>query len=674
MIFIDNEEGQHDHMNNEESDIDEDLEETSLPPINTDLYINDTNIHKYIRVLTENYSDLIPNSYPTKLTLEQYNACSIFLLYDGLKRVLFNHGTGVGKTVQAVFVALTFLFLNPQSKVIIFILHATEQQWINQILKDDIHNMKSRINIVVYDTSTFNNQFTLVRQTIRTNQRLLIIIDEMHLFISRSIEKQQSKSKDRRTTIVLNDILKLTEPRLNKLLMLSGTPLTNSIKEFEMYLSILRPNLFKFVNSTEIIKSDGLSRRQECINILMYSISSINPQITFSLSNTPGSEYYAEKRIIEKFIPMHTYQEIYYIQAEEIERKSAAAALRFMTRSIGNFCYQLITKNNITEKEFEEKTQASIKEFKNLLKSKKNIDEKLDLLSQCSTKFLAITKDINEARIKIGNQEVYPKVIVYLSMMNDIDAFISYLETFNISYMEFSGRTIKTRLDKLKIFNSLENFDGSLIRVIILSAAGSVGVNILGVTRVYLASEPWNDASVGQVIGRSIRYKAHEMLPIEARIVNVFVYISTFSSNIKRNTADQAIYVSVKRKYNILKQALDIFIKSSFELQQQIVYTDDLPPILTSYLIQKIKVLNRNVIKEAIDKYFFAKFNYSIQNNSVDEQITVRQIFYQINDIIYEGYIHEDKIYSNDDEFITLVSNTKPKIINKKVVYILIDG
>ena len=396
-----------------------------------EIYISDMNVHKYVRVITENYYDYIPNNLTTTLTDEQYRACIFFLLFDGIKRMLFNHGTGVGKTVEGSFIAITYLKNNPQAKVLLFIIKATETQWKKQIAIDDIHNVKDRIITIVYDTSSFNNLFVIARQSLRSNQSLLVIIDEMHLFISRSIDKQQTQVKDRRTNIVLQEILKLTSIGTNKLLMLSGTPMTNRIKEFEMYLSILRPKLFDYINSTEIIKTDGIGRVNECINILMYSISSINPQTSFSLTDTPSSDHYAEKRIVEKYIKMDSYQEEFYLQAEEIERKSSASALRFLTRSVGNFCYQLFAKSNLTEKEYEEKNKQSLKEFIGLMKSNMNSLDKIQLMIKCSNKFFSIVNDINEARIDLEGSPIYPKVIVYLTIMSDIDAFITYLEYYN---------------------------------------------------------------------------------------------------------------------------------------------------------------------------------------------------------------------------------------------------
>ena len=103
-----------------------------------EIYISDMNVHKYVRVITENYYDYIPNNLTTTLTDEQYRACIFFLLFDGIKRMLFNHGTGVGKTVEGSFIAITYLKNNPQAKVLLFIIKATETQWKKQIAIDDI--------------------------------------------------------------------------------------------------------------------------------------------------------------------------------------------------------------------------------------------------------------------------------------------------------------------------------------------------------------------------------------------------------------------------------------------------------------------------------------------------------------------------------------------------------
>jgi len=160
------------------------------------------------------------------------------------------------------------------------------------------------------------------------------------------------------------------------------------------------------------------------------------------------------------------------------------------------------------------------------------------------------------------------------------------------------------------------------------------------------------------------------MFPPELRVVKIFIYLSVFA-NSNKNTADQSIYYALRRKYNILSSAVDIFIKSSYESQQRIVPNDTEVPIRTSYLIGKIKSLSQDTVKKSIDDYFMNKYNYSIQSSSADNVVSVRKIIYQIDKINYEGYIYEDSIFNSIDEVVCGKSDAKPIIDNKKIIYII---
>lgn len=62
--------------------------------------------------------------------------------------------------------------------------------------------------------------------------------------------------------------------------------------------------------------------------------------------------------------------------------------------------------------------------------------------------------------------------------------------------------------------------------VVILSDAGSEGLNFMGIRSVHLVNMEWNPATIEQQIGRALRINAHAHLPPAKRFVNVYMYRS----------------------------------------------------------------------------------------------------------------------------------------------------
>jgi len=76
---------------------------------------------------------------------------------------------------------------------------------------------------------------------------------------------------------------------------------------------------------------------------------------------------------------------------------------------------------------------------------------------------------------------------------------------------------------------STNNNMGEIIRVFMITAAGSEGINLRN-TRYVHAMEPyWHPVRVEQVIGRARRICSHQALPLEMQTVEVFLYIMTFT-------------------------------------------------------------------------------------------------------------------------------------------------
>jgi len=128
------------------------------------------------------------------------------------------------------------------------------------------------------------------------------------------------------------------------------------------------------------------------------------------------------------------------------------------------------------------------------------------------------------------------------------------------SFMIYSGEEKYTdRQDMLKVLNDPKNKNGDTIKIILISSAGSEGLDLKNIRQIHIMEPYWNEVRVKQVIGRGVRNNSHKDLPPKDRNVTVFRYFSVISETIKSNipkkkekdrmSTDQYIYeVALKKK------------------------------------------------------------------------------------------------------------------------------
>jgi len=93
----------------------------------------------------------------------------------------------------------------------------------------------------------------------------------------------------------------------------------------------------------------------------------------------------------------------------------------------------------------------------------------------------------------------------------------------------------------IKSATGIDNKDGHKIKVIIISRAGSEGVDFKFIRQVHIL-EPWyNMNRMEQIIGRAVRNFSHKDLPFEKRNVQIFMYGSLLDGN-EEEAADMYVY------------------------------------------------------------------------------------------------------------------------------------
>jgi superfamily II DNA or RNA helicase len=208
----------------------------------------------------------------------------------------------------------------------------------------------------------------------------------------------------------------------------------------------------------------------------------------------------------------------------------------------------------------------------------------------------------------------------------------------------------------LSIFNSKENKDGSLIKIIIGSPAMKEGITLLRVQSVHLLDPYWNKSRVSQIIGRAIRFCSHKDVPVSKRIVKVYHYIA----------------VSPSSEYKLRKVTKKFFIKNAW--QNDDVMVDTYIRVM-SQTKQKLIGLFENVLKSiAIDCTLFKAGNeddivchkpLAVVDEHVNHQASIPGIFVK-KKIKKKGSSSEEKIFKRKKlKFTRNKDVTKQRAVNR---------
>jgi hypothetical protein len=99
------------------------------------------------------------------------------------------------------------------------------------------------------------------------------------------------------------------------------------------------------------------------------------------------------------------------------------------------------------------------------------------------------------------------------------------------------------------------NHMGEIIKVLMITASGSEGINLRSTRYVHIMEPYWHPARIEQVVGRARRICSHKDLPEALQTVEVFLYLMTFTKEQLDPKNDSAIELKrkdkSKRKYKI---------------------------------------------------------------------------------------------------------------------------
>jgi len=147
------------------------------------------------------------------------------------------------------------------------------------------------------------------------------------------------------------------------------------------------------------------------------------------------------------------------------------------------------------------------------------------------------------------------------------------------------------------------NHMGEIIKVLMITASGSEGINLRSTRYVHIMEPYWHPTRVDQVVGRARRICSHKNLPEALQTVEVFLYLMTFT----KKQIDSGESIELKRM-DKSKRTYKIQVEGKEDKEEQIPLTSDEALFEISTIKEDVSSKIITAIKEAsIDCAVYSK-------------------------------------------------------------------
>jgi hypothetical protein len=196
---------------------------------------------------------------------------------------------------------------------------------------------------------------------------------------------------------------------------------------------------------------------------------------------------------------------------------------------------------------------------------------------------------------------------------------------------------------EVKGLTNEDNKDGNKVKVVLISKAGSEGIDLKFIRQVHILDPWYNMNRIEQIIGRAVRNFSHKDLPFEQRNVEIFMYGTILGDN-KEESADLYVYrvaeykaIQIGNVSRILKEsAVDCIINHDQTNFTQEIISANLKESVTQELSNGMVLQNFKVgdapFSPACD--YMATCNYSCRPDKKIDESKLNEDTYNENFII----------------------------------------
>jgi SNF2 family DNA or RNA helicase len=441
---------------------------------------------------------------------------SIITYFHYVNSLLVALPTGYGKTVIAMSIAHCYLKQFPKNKVVVLSPVSIIGNFQKEGDKFGIDFKKNkRYYFIGFDQ--FMNYYK--KGLIKNCNKTLLIIDEAH-----TLSKYDGMK---------NEAAMFCAMSAHKVLLLSATPMKNNVTDFISIVNLLHQ---RYIASPPVTDVTRIKLKEQGIQ----AVAPIFREATTNIIKPPP-------RFVKGISKVdYEIQQFRYIVAPLLNR-------------------HVIYKDKVISSDFpsQEIFYVYVDIPHEYAKKYNQMVSKLDMINNIFSNpekfYHGYRKGVNDIGLQDENlklTEIVPKIkgqqsIVFTNWIEyGLELLEPILKTADIKYGIISSKIEqKNREELMRMFNRGD------INTMIITKAGSEGLDFKNVRNVVILDPVWNPAGMEQIIGRAVRYKSHDSLPIEERHVNIYLMILK-EPNVKKENSksgDVILYRIISEKIKILK-------------------------------------------------------------------------------------------------------------------------
>jgi hypothetical protein len=370
-------------------------------------------------------------------------------------------------------------------------------------------------------------------------EHCMIVIDEVHNIKS-------DDSDDKFTASKSIDII--TKKTTVKLLFLSATPMFNEPSEIVWITNMLNQNDKKPVIVEGDFFKDGMlieSQKENFIHHIRGYVSFVKGENPYTFPYRIYPDLFDNRGLSLPTIgiddtsigPLKT--RIYPVQLSDYQAAQYMNKIKTMdSADVKNFTLNttLLASLNITY-------PNDVSELSHYMKKRDRMYEYYPERIKCfdrdhiqtySAKIHAICNHIEHSTgivliySRLLPEGVYPMAMALESMgYGNVDGNILSKRPSTKKYCLITGESNSSNnAANIKRIKSPENINGDEIKVVIITAAASEGVDFYNIRQIHIMDPWWHLNRNEQIIGRGIRLCSHKSLPFEQRNAQIFLYVS----------------------------------------------------------------------------------------------------------------------------------------------------
>lgn len=502
-------------------------------------------------------------------------------------RLLLEHGLGSGKTCTSAMVIDSYLRKHPNNLVYFFSPGNLRSNFIAEYCS--FCPVDRRIDPENEDYKNFRffslDDGTLKKKLPKAFTDCLVVVDEAQSLIGsiRSGENPPAYDETNDMSGVKN--LPVLFSKLIrgysqvKLLMLSGTPMPDTLEQHYNCLKLLKPEDMSKISYEGFLgmftvdatgnhyvplperAEDVKSLYSNCISYYKTSQADVaRVYTTYEDIDLEDGDPLAgiimgaiDSEAMYRVIPLESLIRTYTKRGMSAKKAAqlalfvkARAARRARSCGLSNIVYPNQLERYRGEQEEEEGGVNEEDDEEDEIKEKKVDDEEImaDFEDNMDLFFETFCPKLGRLVKNLENEEVCPgKQIIYcpFKVRHGVNIISKILTVRGISNVIYSGDVTQTAREKiLREYNDVSNDLGERTKVFLFTDAAAEGISLLSVRGVHLVNEDIYASHMRQVIGRAVRYLSHSRLPVDDRDVTVFryrLYVKGISSDQENETA-----------------------------------------------------------------------------------------------------------------------------------------